>query len=114
MAKENNKSVLSIDGFDGLNDSKSSEQMQAESLGIAPKDDDARKSKGAAAGCKPGTTRKTFVLPLELIDKIGAIAAHTRRKEVAVVIDLLERGVASCEQQYGKDITSLPMFNMGD
>lgn len=114
MTKEDNKSVLSIDGFDGLNDSRSSEQMQAEALGIAPKDNYNRQTKGAAAGCKPGTTRKTFVLPLEMIDKIGAIAAHTRQKEVGIVIDLLERGIASYEQQYGEEITSLPKYNINN
>ena len=67
-------------------------------------------SASAAAGCKPGTSRKTFVLPLELIDQITSIAAYTRRKEVAVVIDLMERGVASYEQEYGKDITTLPKY----
>ena len=50
MAKEDNKSVLSIDGFDGLNDSRSSEQMQAEALGIAPKDNYNRQTKGALPG----------------------------------------------------------------
>ena len=110
MAKEDNKSVLAImDSFDGINDNKSSEQMQAESLGLAPSYN-SRVSKGAAAGCKPGTSRKTYVLPLDMIDKIAAIAAYTRRKEVAVVIDLLERGVASYEQEYGKEITALPKY----
>ena len=112
MTKEDNKSVLAMDGFDGINDNKSSEQMQAESLGIAPSDNTHRIVKGAAAGCKPGSSRKSYVLPLDMIDKIGAIAAHTRRKEVAVVLDLLERGIASCEQQYGKDITSLVTFDV--
>ena len=111
MAKEDNKSALMVDSFDGINVNKSSEQMQAESLGIVPSDN-SRVSKGAAAGCKPGSSRKSFVLPLELIDKIGAIAAHTRRKEVAVVLDLLERGIASCEQQYGKNITALATFDV--
>lgn len=110
MAKEDNKSVLAMSGFDGINDNKSSEQMQAESLGIAPSDNTHRIVKGAAAGCKPGTSRKTYVLPLDMIDKIAAIAAYTRRKEVAVVIELLERGVASYEQEYGKEITTLPKF----
>ena len=109
MAKEDNKSARMVDSFDGINDNKSSEQMQAASLGIAPSDNN-RVSKGAAAGCKPGTSRKTYVLPLDMIDKIAAIAAYTRRKEVAVVIDLLERGVASYEQEYGKEITALPKF----
>ena len=45
-----------------------------------------------------------------MIDKIAAVAAYTRRKEVAVVIDLLERGIASYEQEYGKEITTLPKF----
>lgn len=111
MGKENNKSVLTFDDFDGLNESKSSEQMQAESLGLGNKENGERQTKGAAAGCKPGTTRKTFVLPFELIDKLSAIAAHTRQKEVAIVIDMLEKGVAAYEEKFGKEITSLPKFD---
>lgn len=116
MGKENNKSVLTFDDFDGLNESKTSEQMQAEALGlgIGNKENGERQTKGAAAGCKPGTTRKTFVLPFELIDKLSAIAAHTRQKEVAIVIDMLERGVASYEEKFGKEITSLPKFDMNN
>lgn len=114
MGKENNKSVLTFDDFDGLNEGKSSEQMQAESLGLGNKENGERQTKGASAGCKPGTTRKTFVLPFELIDKLSAIAAHTRQKEVAIVIDMLERGVASYEEKFGKEITSLPKFDMNN
>lgn len=114
MGKDN-KSVLTFDDFDGLNESKSSEQMQAEALGLGIGNKDGeRQTKGAAAGCKPGTTRKTFVLPFELIDKLSAIAAHTRQKEVAIVIDMLEKGVAAYEEKFGKEITSLPKFDMNN
>lgn len=112
MAKKNEKSFLAIDGFDDIITDKSSEQMLAESLDISPKSIDKRPTKGAAAGCKPGTTRKTYVLPLELIDKLKAIAAHTRQKEVSVVIDLLIKGVASYEHQFGNEITSLTKFDI--
>lgn len=105
-----NKSAISVGVFDDLEEKKDPTQKGLESLGVIPTDQS--KPKGAAAGCKPGSSRKSFVLPLELIDKIGAIAAHTRRKEVAVVLDLLERGIASCEQQYGKDITALATFDV--
>jgi hypothetical protein len=43
---------------------------------------------------------------------LGAIAAHTRQKEVAVVLDMLEKGVANYEEQYGKEITALPKFDV--
>ena len=115
MGKENNKSVLTFDDFDGLNESKTSEQMQAEALGLGiMKKENGERQRGAAAGCKPGTTRKTFVLPFSLIDELSAIAAYTRQKEVAIVIDMLERGVASYEEKFGKEITSLPKFDMNN
>ena len=109
MSSNKNTSVMDFSDFDGVSqDTRDSVQMQHDSL-IGEKAA-VNKGKGAAAGCKPGTSRKTFVLPLDLIDKITAIAAYTRRKEVAAVIDLLERGVASYEKEYGKDITALPKY----
>ena len=85
-------------------------QTGMEAAGIKSK----RVTKGAAAGCKPGCTRKTFVLPYALIDKISAIAAHTRQKEIAVVIDMLNKGVANYEYQYGVDISSLPKVTINN
>ena len=104
------KSAIGLGVFDDLEHKKDSTTMGLEALGVLPKEQP--KAKGAAAGCKPGSSRKSYVLPLELIDKIGAIAAHTRRKEVAVVLDLLQRGIDSYEEQYGKDITTLTVFNV--
>lgn len=114
MTKKNEKSFLAIDGFDDINNDKSSEQMLVESLNINHKSKDKRQTKGAAAGCKPGTTRKTYVLPLELIDKLKAIAAHTRKKEVAVVIEMLEKGVIDIENKFGNEITSLTKFDINN
>lgn len=105
-----NKTAIGIDAFSDINEQKDPVQKGLEALGVIPKEKP--QAKGAAAGCKPGSSRKSYVLPLDMIDKIGAIAAHTRRKEVAVVLDLLERGIASCEQQYGKDITSVTKFDL--
>lgn len=113
MSSNKNTSVMDFSEFDGVTqDTRDSVQMQHDSL-VGEKST-VNKGKGAAAGCKPGTSRKTFVLPLELIDKLGAIAAHTRQKEVAVVIDMLEKGVASYEQQYGKEITALSKFEINN
>ena len=41
------------------------------------------------------------------VEKLRALAPDL---QVAVVIDLMERGVASYEQEYGKDITTLPKY----
>ena len=114
MANDKKKSALQFDNFNEVSqDNRDAVQMQHDSLvGIKPKENAERPIKGAAAGCKPGSSRKTFVLPLELIDKLGAIAAHTRQKEVAVVLDMLEKGVANYEEQYGKEITALPKFDV--
>ena len=105
--KQQFNSASSFGSFDIDSEQQDSIQTGLEAAGLSPAE---KVTKGAAAGCKPGTSRKTFVLPLELIDQITSIAAYTRRKEVAVVIDLMERGVASYEQEYGKDITTLPMY----
>ena len=112
MAKKNEKSFIAIADFDDINTDKSSEQMLAESLDINHKSKDKRPTRGAAAGCKPGTTRKTYVLPVDLIDKLKAIAAHTRKKEVTVVIEMLEKGVIDIENQFGNEITSLTKFDI--
>ena len=117
MSNEKNKSALQFDNFNDVSqDTRDAVQMQHDSLvGARPQEKTTvNTGKGAAAGCKPGTSRKTFVLPFELIDKLGAIAAHTRQKEVAVVIDMLEKGVASYEQQYGKEITALSKFEINN
>jgi hypothetical protein len=111
MGNEKNKSALQFDNFNDVSrDTRDAVQMQHDSLvGASPKVT-VNTGRGAAAGCKPGTSRKTFVLPLELIDKLGAIAAHTRKKEVAIVLDMLEKGVASYEQQYGKEISIVEKY----
>ena len=105
--KQQFNSASSFGSFDIDSEQQDSIQTGLEAAGLSPAE---KVTEGAAAGCKPGTSRKTFVLPLELIDQITSIAAYTRRKEVAVVIDLMERGVASYEQEYGKDITTLPKY----
>jgi hypothetical protein len=109
--KQQINNASSFGSFDIKTEQPDSFQTGLEAAGIKPVTDGSEHpTKGAAAGCKPGTSRKTYVLPLEMIDKIAAVAAYTRRKEVAVVIDLLERGIASYEQEYGKEITTLPKF----
>ncbi len=107
--KQQFNSASSFGSFDVDSEQRDSIQTGLEAAGLSPTE---KVTKGAAAGCKPGTSRKTFVLPFELIDKLGAIAAHTRQKEVAVVIDMLEKGVANYEKQYGKEITALPKFDV--
>lgn len=63
-----------------------------------------RQTRGAAAGCKPGSTRHTYVLPYELIDKIKGIAGDMRKPEVAIVLEMLENGVREYERKHGEII----------
>lgn len=64
-----------------------------------------RQTRGAAAGCKPGSTRHTYVLPYELIDKIKGIAGDMRKPEVAIVLEMLEKGVKEYEKKHGEIVT---------
>ena len=64
-----------------------------------------RQTSGAAAGCKPGSTRHTYVLPYELIDKIKGIAGDMRKPEVAIVLEMLEKGVKEYEKKHGEIVT---------
>ncbi|MBO4452069.1 MAG: hypothetical protein J5770_06610 [Bacteroidaceae bacterium] len=117
MTKKNDtyNSASAFGSFSVEIEPKTSVETGMEAAGITvPKAEQPteREQKGAAAGCKPGCTRKTYVLPYELIDKLAAIAAHTRQKEVGVVIDLLRKGIANYEYQYGPQITTLPKVSV--
>ena len=66
-----------------------------------------RATKGAAAGCKPGSSRHTYVMPNGMIQKIKAISGYFGKPEVAIVLDILEKGIAEYEEQYGPQVSDL-------
>ena len=66
-----------------------------------------RSTRGAAAGCKPGSSRHTYVLPDVMIQKIKAISGYFGKPEVAIVLDILEKGIAEYEDQYGPQVSDL-------
>ena len=100
MTQNGNKSALPPDSFDDILNKKTPNQMGMESLGLTR-----RTGKGAAAGCKPGHIRHTYVMPQELIDKLKAIAGYLGKPEVGVVLDILEKGVKEYENKYGPSVS---------
>lgn len=92
-----------FDALDELESNKDSVQMGMEAGGVTNE----RPTKGAAAGCKPGSIRHTYVLPVTLIDKLKAIAGYFGKPEVGIVLDILEKGVTEYEEKYGKKVSSL-------
>jgi predicted DNA-binding protein len=106
MAKKDNKSVLPISTFGEINTDKAPEQMGLESLGIKN-----RSTKGAAAGCKPGSIRHTYVMPLEMISKLKAIAGYFGKPEVGIVLEILQKGIADYEALYGSCVSDINRGN---
>ncbi len=108
MAKKvQTKTVLTLDDFDGLDNRKSSEQMQAESLGIRAKKNGERSKKGAARGCKPGYTRHTYILPQQMIDQVKAVAQFFRCSEVSAAEQLIQKGLDEIKKENGKKALTL-------
>lgn len=106
MAKNDRKSVLTKSSFGEINSEKEPEQMGLESLGMKN-----RPMKGAAAGCKPGSIRHTYVMPHEMISKLKAIAGYFGKPEVGIVLEILERGIADYESQYGACVSDINRGN---
>ena len=63
-----------------------------------------RATKGAAAGCKPGHTRHTYVMPIEMIEQLKSIAGYFQIPEVSVVLKILEKGIEDVKQRYGNKV----------
>ena len=70
-------------------------------------DDGIKATVGAAAGCKPGSTRHTYVMPLEMIRKLKAIAGYHGKPEVAIVLEMLTKGIEEQEQKYGVQVSDI-------
>ena len=78
---------------------------------ISTSDDAVKVTSGAAAGCKPGSTRHTYVMPLEMISKLKAIAGYHGKPEVAIVPDMLTKGIEEQEQKYGVQVSDIQRGN---
>ena len=78
---------------------------------ISTSDDAVKVTSGAAAGCKPGSTRHTYVMPLEMISKLKAIAGYHGKPEVAIVLDMLTKGIEEQEQKYGVQVSDIQRGN---
>lgn len=66
---------------------------------------------GAAAGCKPGSTRHTYVMPYEMISKLKAIAGYHGKPEVAIVLEMLSKGIEEQEQMFGVQVSNINRGN---
>ena len=106
MAKNDKKSALPTSTFGEIISDKAPELMGLESLGLKN-----RPVKGAAAGCKPGSIRHTYVMPLEMISKLKAIAGYFGKPEVGIVLEILEKGIADYENQYGSCVSDINRGN---
>lgn len=62
-------------------------------------------SKGAASGCRPGTTRHTYVMPTETIRKLKAISGRLGIPNSTLVVKMLNTQIAYYEQAYGPEIS---------
>lgn len=62
---------------------------------------------GAAAGCKPGSTRHTYVMPYDMINKLKAIAGYHGKPEVAIVLEMLNKGIEEQEQIFGPQVSDI-------
>lgn len=61
--------------------------------------------KGAASGCRPGTTRHTYVMPTETIRKLKAISGRLGIPNSTLVVKMLNTQIAYYEQTYGPEIS---------
>ena len=104
MAKRETKTALTLDTFSDICNEKAPDQMGLESLGLKS---ETRPSKGAAAGCKPGYIRHTYVLPQTMIDQIKAVAHYFSCTEVSAAEQLLQKGLDAVRKKHGKKALTL-------
>lgn len=103
------KKTTTFDGFDDLLDQPKDSVTLGQNALQGKKVE--RVTKGAAAGCKPGSTRHTYVMPEEMILKLKAISGYLGRSEVSVVLEILEKGIAEYEDKYGPHVSDINRGN---
>ena len=114
MAKKKDTSVLNPPSGWGDIDNiqkKDSVQMGIEGLhgtAVEPAEEQkrVRASRGASAGCRPGTTRHTYVLSTETTKKIKSISGFLGQSESATVQDILTKGIAEYESKFGEQVSN--------
>jgi hypothetical protein len=65
-------------------------------------DKDNEKVSSAEKGTKPGEARKTYILPVDLIDKTAEIAYIDRKYEKEVIAEALQKYIAAYEKKNGE------------
>jgi len=99
-------------GFDDLmsNTPDSSERGIEELHGEtkqAKKAQSKRTVKGAAAGCKAGYTRHTYVLPEQMINQIKAVSQFFGITESSATEQLVQKGLEAIISTHGKEAVTL-------
>lgn len=104
---DKNKQINSASQFGSFTVSEDQPDSVMTGLKAAGIENRERITKGAAAGCKPGSIRHTYVMPLVMINKLKAIAGYFGKPEVGLVLEFLDKCIAECEAQYGPAVSSL-------
>ena len=66
-----------------------------------------RAVKGAAAGCKVGYTRHTYMLPKTMIEQIKAVSQFFGITESSSAEQLIQKGLEAIESGHGKKAVTL-------
>ena len=66
-----------------------------------------RAVKGAAAGCKVGYTRHTYMLPKTMIEQIKAVSQFFGITESSSAEQLIQKGLEAIEAVHGKKAVTL-------
>ena len=66
-----------------------------------------RAVKGAAAGCKVGYTRHTYMLPQKMIEQIKAVSQFFGITESSSAEQLIQKGLEAIEAVHGKKAVTL-------
>lgn len=62
------------------------------------------KPASAVAGCRPGYSRHTYILPIVVIEQIRNIASYCNQSESSTVEELLMKGINDAIAKNGKQI----------
>lgn len=112
MTKKNvsTQDMSEFSGFDDLmNNTPDSSERGIEELRGEPKQNQEKKpvqgkraTRGAAAGCKVGYTRHTYVIPEAMVEQIKAVAQHFGITESSAAEQLIQKGIDDIEAVHGK------------
>lgn len=63
-----------------------------------------KKPASAETGCRPGYSRHTYILPVEVIEQIRNIASYCKQSESSTVEELLKKGIDDAIARNGRQI----------